>query len=95
MRVLVSKTVIPKEASSIAARFDNIASRLDALAANLDQISGNLNNTWEGQAKNRFFADFSGEPSQLRSVAEYCRQSSRNVRRMKVTILEYKEVNQA
>lgn len=88
MRVPVPKTFVPKEANRIANRYENVAKELREIADELSRLMSSLDNGWEGNAKQRFFADYSSEASNLRSTADFCSQCAKKIRSMTVTIVE-------
>ena len=64
-RRLVKRTIRPPEVGGIAARFRSAANQIYDLAARLEGVARQLEPTWEGNSKNRFFADFTPTPSTL------------------------------
>ena len=69
-RRLVRKTIRPPEVSGIAARFRNAASQVYDLTARLENVGRQFEPTLEGNSKDRFFADFTPTPSQVRNCAD-------------------------
>ena len=92
MKIRVSRSFVPPEAHRIAASFDNAAREADRLAGQLSNVSNTLETTWEGNSKNNFMADFRSEPGNLHSYAAYLRKCAQQIREIRVTVWEWKEV---
>ncbi len=69
-RRLVKRTIRPPEVAGIASRFRNAANEIAGLAAKLEGVGRQLEPTWEGNSKDRFFADFAPTPSQVKNCAD-------------------------
>jgi uncharacterized protein YukE len=93
MRVPVSKTFIPKEAHGIAAKYEKVAKELREIADQVNQLMNSLENSWEGNAKQRFFADYGSEVNNLRATADFCSECGKKIWSMTVTTTEWKDVS--
>ena len=66
----VKRTIRPPEVAGIASHFRSAANQIYYLAANLEGVALRLEPTWEGNSKDRFFADFTPTPGQVRNCAD-------------------------
>lgn len=92
MRILVPRTFVPKEAGSIASRYTKVARELREIADQMSHLMNSLEESWEGNAKQKYFGEYGAEPSNLRAVADFCDQCGSKIRSMSVTTMEWKEV---
>lgn len=92
MKIRVARTFVPPEAAQIAAEFNKAANDAINLSNQLSNISGTLESTWEGNSKNSFMGDFSPEPGNLRSYAQYLRNCAHQISQIRVTVWEWQEV---
>ena len=86
----VPKTIVPREAGLIAGRYDKIAQELRQIADEMTRLMNEMEGGWEGNAKNRFYAEYGSDPSTIRATADFCSQCSRQIRSMTVTTYELK-----
>lgn len=86
----VPRRIVPREAAMIANRYDKIANDLRQIADEMSHLLNTMEGGWQGNAKNRFFAEYGSDPSTLRATADFCNQCSRRIRSMTVTIYEWK-----
>jgi len=92
MLIRVPKSIHPPEAKEIAASFRRSASEVRNLAVQVQAIGNQLNATWEGKSKVRFMGDFSPEPGNLNSYADYLENCARKIESIEVIIWEEKEL---
>jgi WXG100 family type VII secretion target len=85
-RRIIKKRIVPPEASAYAAQFRKAAREVADLVAQLERTAGALENNWEGNSKNKFYANFAPTPGQLRSVVETLDRLAGEVERITVEI---------
>ena len=85
---IVKRRIVPPQAPEVAARFRQVADRVDGLGGELERVGGNLEPTWEGNSKNKFFANYSPVPGQIRSLADMLRQLANEIERITIEIEE-------
>ena len=92
MKIRVPKTIHPPEAKGIAASFRRAAGEARKLSGKIQTIGNTLNDTWEGNSKERFMSEFSQEPGNLNSYADYLEDCARKIESIEVIIWEEKEI---
>lgn len=70
IRKVIRKRIIPPQAPAVAAHFRSAANKIYDLAAQIESVARQLEPTWEGNSKNRFFADFAPTPNQVKNSAD-------------------------
>ena len=80
-----TRTFYPKEGQIIAAFLEKKADDVEAYAVRVNRIKDELDSSWEGNAKNRFIAEFENMPSEVRSYAAELRACARKVRAITMT----------
>lgn len=82
--ILVPEYYVPNEAFVIAAEFRREASRVRELAAQSRATKGTLDGTWQGNAKNKFSADFDPRISGLDNYANMLEDKARQIESIRV-----------
>ncbi len=86
----VQVTKVPREAMTIASRYERIAKELRDIADEMAQLMSTMEGSWEGNAKQRFFAEYGSEAARLRATADFCSACGKKIRTMTVTTTEWK-----
>jgi len=87
-----TRSYTPSEVHELAARFRAAAERCRALAAEARATLGRLDESWAGNAKNRFSADYGNMPQRLDGLASYYTDLASQIDAMTVTVVERVEV---
>jgi WXG100 family type VII secretion target len=83
---VIRKVIHPPEAGAVAAQFRHAADQVDELAVNLESMGAALEPNWEGNSKNKFFAQFDPTPGQVQSVARTLRRLADEIERITVVV---------
>jgi uncharacterized protein YukE len=94
MKIRVKRTIHPPEAKEIANKFRRAASEARKLAGQIQKIGSTLNSTWEGNSKESFMAEFTPEPGNLNSFADYLEECAQKIESIEVEIWDWKEVHE-
>ena len=84
----IKKRITPPEVYGIAARFRQAQARVNQLTDEFERAGRELEPTWEGIAKNKFFAEYSPVPGQLRALAEQLNRLASEIEHITVEIEE-------
>jgi len=82
----VKRTIRPPEVAGIASHFRSAANQVYDLAARLERVARQLEPTWEGNSKDRFFADFTPTPSQVRNCGDTLNRLASEIENITVEI---------
>ncbi len=82
------KEIYPSEADGIAGELDRAAKVIEATAQNLHRVRSKLENTWTGNAKNRFFEPFDNMPRRVEELSAEVEAHAAQIRGITVTIME-------
>jgi WXG100 family type VII secretion target len=86
VRKIIKRYIKPPEVYGIADQFRRAADRVDGLGGDLDHVAAEMDPTWEGNSKNKFFANFRPIPGQVRSLANLLRHLASEVESITVEI---------
>ena len=80
-----SRTFVPAEAYAIAARWRGLAKEIREIARGLRSLGASLKATWEGNAEQRFMAEFDAVPGNVTGCAELLESLASQVESITVT----------
>ena len=78
--------IVPPEAYALAHSLRGVAARARSIADAQRRQQQRLDAVWEGDAKGRFFAEYSSDPGNWESLALWMEDQARRVERMTVTV---------
>lgn len=84
----IKKRITPSEVHGIAARFRQTRERVNQLTDEFERAARELDPTWEGNAKNKFFAEYSPVPGQLRALADLINRLAGEIEHITVEVEE-------
>lgn len=87
-----TRTYTPPEVHEIASRFRAAAGNCRSVASSIRGSLNCLNDTWLGNARNRFFAEHGGMPQRLENLANYYADLASHIESMSVTVQERVEL---
>lgn len=85
---IIKKRITPEQVYGIAARFRQTRDRVNQLTDEFERAGRELEPTWEGNAKNKFFAEYSPTPGQLRALADHLNHLAAEIEHITVEIEE-------
>ncbi|GIL15522.1 MAG: hypothetical protein BroJett039_06950 [Chloroflexota bacterium] len=84
----IKKRIKPEQVHDIAARFRQTRDRVNQMTDEFERAGRELEPTWEGNAKNKFYGEYSPVPGQLRALAELLNRLAGEIENITVEVEE-------